>query len=88
MYYLFNKTDSLCIVEVDARIIWIFAIAISDRCKTTLVPIIMLYVAANSTISTDKLRIYWYSNKHDFVHDTVCYKHMLINPISVSIQRP
>lgn len=74
-----NKTDALCIVELEGNITRAFACVIPDKTSNTLVPIICLQVAANSIIWTDELRSYACLSSFHYVHQTVCHKYSFIN---------
>ncbi|KAG0420909.1 hypothetical protein DMUE_6324, partial [Dictyocoela muelleri] len=77
-----NKTDALCIVEIEGRIIRAFATIIPDKRKDTIIPIIMNQVAPNSIIWTDEHRTYSCLKNYTYEHDTVCHKYQFINHIS------
>ncbi len=81
-----NKTDSLCIVEVDTRITRAYATVLNDKKVSTLIPIICSQVASNSVIWTDEHRSYSNLNQHTYIHQSVCHKYMFIREDGVNTQ--
>lgn len=81
-----NRTDALCIVEVNRIITRAFACVIPNKKSTTLVPIITNNVASNSTVWTDEHRSY--AKLCDFFKSTgsFCHKYRFINDDGVNTQ--
>ncbi|KCZ75610.1 hypothetical protein H311_03410 [Anncaliia algerae PRA109] len=77
-----NKSDSLCIVEVETKIIGAYFTIIPDKKESTIVPIICSQVASNSRIWTDEHKYYSNLNSFNFVPCLVCYKYELINSLN------
>jgi transposase-like protein len=78
-----NKTDSLCIVECESGSIKrCFAKVIPNKQQSTIVPIILSQVAANSIIHTDEHRAYYNLRNYFSEHGTVCHKYSFKNPIT------
>ena len=78
-----HKTDALCIVEtINGRITKSFATIIPDKKASTLVPIICSKVCPGSVIHTDEHKSYKTLEKLDFVHNSVCHKYNLVNPVN------
>lgn len=74
-----NKTDALCIVEVEDQITRAFACVIANKKAETLIPIITDNVLKNSTIWTDEHKSYHQLNRLEYSHDTFCHKYEFIN---------
>lgn len=74
-----NKTDALCIVEVNENIKRVYATIIEDKKATTIIPIICSQVASNSVIWTDEHKSYSQLCSLNYIHDTVCHKYTFIN---------
>ena len=74
-----NRTDCLCIVEVNTRITRAYACSIPDKKAETLIPIICSQVASNSIIHTDEHRSYACLLMYFTEHQTVCHKYEFIN---------
>lgn len=77
-----NRTDSLCIVEIDQHITRAFACEIPNKQASTLIPIICRQVASNSIISTDEHRSYSTLGQYFSSHNTVCHKYEFVNSIN------
>ena len=77
-----NHTDSLCMVEFIGNITRCYATVIPNKLASTLVPIIISQVSANSIIWTDEHRSY--SRLKDFFvsHQTVCHKYEFVNSVN------
>ncbi|KCZ73838.1 hypothetical protein H311_05202, partial [Anncaliia algerae PRA109] len=76
------KSDSLCIVEVETKIIRAYSTIIPDKKESTIVPIICSQVASNSRIWTDEHKSYSNLNSFNFVHHSVCHKYEFINSLN------
>ncbi|KCZ75611.1 hypothetical protein H311_03409 [Anncaliia algerae PRA109] len=77
-----NKSDSLCIVEVETKIIGAYFTIIPDKKESTIVPIICSQVASNSRIWTDEHKYHSNLNSFNFVSHLVCYKYEFINSLN------
>lgn len=77
-----NRTDALCIVEVDSKITRAFASVIPNKKESTLVPIIVNQVCDSSVIWTDEHRSYANLSKFNYIHDTVTHKYEFINHLN------
>jgi transposase-like protein len=74
-----NKTDALCIVEVEEHITRAFACVIENKKAETLIPIITDNVEEYTTIWTDEHKSYQKLSLPNHDHDTVCHKYEFIN---------
>lgn len=74
-----NKTDALCIVEVDYKITRAFACVIPNKKAETMLPIIVENVEKGSKIWTDEHKSYSSLNSIGYSHDTVCHKREFVN---------
>lgn len=74
-----NKTDALCIIEMQGLIIRVFAKMIPNKKAETLITLICQQVAANSIIWKDEHRSHSKLSQFNYIHDTVCHKYQFIN---------
>lgn len=74
-----NRTDSLCIVECEERILRAFAIIIPNKRQETIVPIICSQVASGSVVNTDEHGAYFNLRSYGFIHGTVCHKYNFVD---------
>ena len=76
-----NKTDALCMVEVDqdGHITRVFAKVISDKRAETIIPLIIRNAVYGSTIYTDEHPSYRSLSSYGFKHFTVCHKYEFVN---------
>lgn len=74
-----NKTDALCIVEIEDKITRAFACIIPDKKADTMIPIIVENVEKGSIIWTDEHKSYKRLNSLGYNHDTVCHKKQFVN---------
>ncbi|KAG0419258.1 hypothetical protein DMUE_6377, partial [Dictyocoela muelleri] len=74
-----NKTDALCIIEINNKITRVFATVIPDKKAETIIPIIFNQVTPNSIIWTDEHPSYSSLSSLNFIHDTVCHKYSFMN---------
>jgi hypothetical protein len=78
-----NRTDSLCIVEIEGyEITRAFAQVIPNKAQNTIVPIVVSQVCSGSTIHTDEHGAYHNLSSFGFVHGTVCHKYEFVNSIT------
>lgn len=74
-----NKTDALCIVETIGSITKCYAEIINDKKMSTILPIIIKHVSANSVIHTDEHGAYCKLKDYFLEHSTVCHKYEFVN---------
>lgn len=74
-----NRTDSLCIIEYEGRILRAFATVIPNKSQNTIVPIICSQVNSGSVVHTDEHGAYFNLRNFNFLHDTVCHKYCFVN---------
>lgn len=74
-----NRTDALCIVEYDNKIIRGFAQVIANKESATLIPIICRNVVSGTKIWTDEHKSYNKLSDVGFFHDSVCHKYFFVN---------
>lgn len=74
-----NRTDALCIVEVNNSISKVFAQIIPNKEASTIIPIICGQVISGSTIWSDEHKSYARLGLKGYLHDTVCHKYEFVN---------
>jgi transposase-like protein len=74
-----NRTDALCIVELDGHITRAYACVIESKSMATLIPIIMDRVEAGSVIHSDELKSYLILEKLGYEHKKVCHKYRFVD---------
>ncbi|KCZ76629.1 hypothetical protein H311_02369, partial [Anncaliia algerae PRA109] len=74
-----NKTDALCIVEVDQKITRAFAKIIPNKKIETILPIVISQVMPGSIIWTDEHKSYQTLNKNGFLRQLFCHKYEFVN---------
>lgn len=74
-----NRTDALCIVEVNNGISRAFAQIIPNKEANSIIPIICGQVIAGSTIWSDEHKSYMKLGLKGYSHGTVCHKYEFIN---------
>lgn len=74
-----NKSDALCIVEIDGGIKRVYAQTIPNKKQETIIPIIVNQVEPYSIIWTDEHRSYSCLSQLNYLHSTVCHKYEFIN---------
>lgn len=77
-----NKSDALCIIELDGHITKSFACLISNKKRETLIPIILDVVLEGSVVHTDEHRSYFGLSELGFIHKTVCHKYQFVNQLT------
>lgn len=77
-----NRTDALCIVELDNHITRAFACVIPNKKKETLIPLIIENVELGSIIHTDELKSYLSLRSEGFQHLTVCHKYRFVDGLT------
>ncbi|KCZ80784.1 hypothetical protein H312_01791 [Anncaliia algerae PRA339] len=76
-----NRTDSLCIVEINRSITRAYATIIPNKKENTIIPIICSQVASNTRIYTDEHKSYSNLRHYDYFHNTMCHKYEFVNSI-------
>lgn len=74
-----NRTDALCMVEINENGSKAFACVIPDKKASTILPIIIANVKAGTTIHTDEHLSYKKLNQIGFNHSTVCHKYEFVD---------
>ncbi|KCZ73981.1 hypothetical protein H311_05058, partial [Anncaliia algerae PRA109] len=74
-----NKTDALCIIELNSFRNRAFATILPDKKASTILPIILSQVAENSVFWTDEFKSYANLTNLGFRHKTICRKYEFIN---------
>jgi transposase len=74
-----NKTDALCIVEVDDVITRAYSCVIPNKKADTMLPIILENVALVSKVWTDGHLSYGKLSQFGYDHATVCHKREFVN---------
>ncbi|KAG0441583.1 hypothetical protein DMUE_0937 [Dictyocoela muelleri] len=75
-----NKTDAICIVELNEKITRAYACVIPNKKASTMIPIICDNVASGSTIRTDEHRSYSSLSKLGYTHQKICHKYNFVEP--------
>lgn len=78
-----NKTDAICIVEIDnitKRIERVWAEILINKQASTIMPIILNHVIEHSVIYTDEFSSYKRLFETGYDHSTVCHKYNFVDP--------